>query len=162
MKSNGENFSKSLIGSFIGIGSLLIFQSFSGTVIFIFLIFLIPLSIYSLIVIFKYKNQRQIRSTKLFLWLLAFLLSFSYNFYINESIRTEANNLVTKIESYKLNNGQLPQNLQEIGVLEKDIDNKIIVVFYYNEKRGVNLSYTGTYMDMYIYDFKEKIWNITH
>ena len=146
---------RSLIISFLGMSSLLILQSFSGTVIFLFLIFLIPLSIYSLIVMFKGKKQRQIRSIKLLLWFLAVIFSFCYNFYINESIRMEAKNIVTKIENYKLDKNKFPENLKQIEVLSKDIKNKIILIFYFDEKNQVHLSYLDTYTQIYTYNFKE-------
>ncbi len=125
-----------------------------------FLIFLIPLSLYSAFIMYKKKDERKLRATKLAIWAVAIavILATHYNRHINT--RMVANAIVASIEKYKSDTGDYPDNLEIIGVSNQHL-RKQLGRFRYNYRNGkASLFYRVTYIiyDTYSYDFEQKEW----
>lgn len=163
MIKNNKNISLfNIKGALIGSAILLALTlpRNSGFIIFLFLFFLIPVSIQSLVIMLRDKNQRKTRGLKLAIWSFAITVSAGYNFYIHTSTRAEANNIVASIEGYKATNGKYPDSIEQIGLSEKGLRQKLGMSGYHNENGKVDFFYGITYIiyDTFDYNFKEKSW----
>ncbi len=131
-----------------------------GFILIFFLLFFIPLSLYSGFVMYRKKDERKLRATKLVIWavVIIVILATNYNRHINT--RFDANAIVKSIEKYKSDTGDYPNNLEIIGVSNQHLRKQLGMSGYYYNDGKARLFYSVTYIpfDTYSYNFELKVW----
>ena len=145
-------------GTIFGCVSLLLFTlpPHGGFLLVLFLLFIVPLSVYSTVIMYRDKQQRKIRAIKLFIWAVSILVVVGVNYHRHINTRIAANNIVASIERYKSATGKYPDNLDQIGVTKRSLRNKLGMSGYYNENGKASLFYGVTFIvfDTYNYNFE--------
>jgi hypothetical protein len=134
----------------------------SGT----FLMLLVPIFCvwipYSLFVIFRSPDRRQIQINKLIFWsvLIAFLSCLHWYYYY--STREFANSVVIKIIGFKDSEKRYPSSLTEVGISNDQLKENLGLAGYFKEENSMpQFFYSSTFdgFDTYYFDFKNNKWN---
>jgi hypothetical protein len=151
-----------IIGTLIGCTLMLLvtLPSHGGFMFLFFLLFLVPSSLYSVIVMYRNKEERKLRTTKLSIGLIASLITVSFNYYRYINTRAKANNIVVAIEKYRSELGYYPKDLEAIGLSKIKLRNQLGMFGYFYNNGQPNFFYAVTYIifDTYSYNFELKEW----
>ena len=154
--------SKNLIGTIIGCGIMLSLSlpRNQGLVIAGFLLFLIPLSLYSLFVMYRKKEERKLRATKLAIWSLGVVAIVATHYYYSVNTRNVANSAIETILQYKKEHNQYPEALETIGIPSKEYRAKHRISYSTNKKNNPAFYYFVPFglRNSYHYDFNEAEW----
>lgn len=111
------------IGTAIGCTLMLLLTvpRYGGFLLGLFILFLIPLFLYSGIRMHRHKSERKIRGVKLAVWVSAIFVSLAVNYYRYSYTRDTANDIVAKITKYHETKGSYPSNLEVLGYERKSL-----------------------------------------
>lgn len=125
-----------------------------------FLIFLIPLFLYSGVRMYRCKNELNTRGKKLAIWMSAIIVALAVNFHRHSSTRDAANGVVAQIVRYHETNGTYPSSLGALGYDSKSLKASLGPHGYFNKDGKPSFFYAVPYIvfDTYHYDFLYKQW----
>lgn len=131
-----------------------------GFLLGVFLLFLIPLFVYSGIRMGRHENELKIRGKKLTIWTAAIFVTLAVNFYRYSSTRDTANDVVGTIVKYHETSGTYPSSLDVLGYDSKSLKLSLGWYGYHNKDGQPSFLYSVPYMpfDVYRYDFNSKQW----
>lgn len=150
------------LGTAIGCTLMLLMTlpRYGGFLLGFFLLFLIPLFLYSGIRMYRHKSERKVRGEKLAVWMSAILVTLVVNYYRYSYTRDAANEVVAKIASYHEINGFYPRNLEVLGYDSKSLKSRFGMYGYHSKEGQPSFLYGVPYMifDTYRYDFHSRKW----
>ncbi len=131
-----------------------------GFLLVFFLLFLIPLSLYSGIRMYRNKSERQLRGKKLAVWSATIFVALAVNFYRYNDARDVANDVVASIVKFHDTNGTYPSSLEVLGYNSQSLRSSLGWYGYHNKDEQPSFLYGVPYMafDSYHYDFHSGQW----
>lgn len=120
----------------------------------IFLIFWLPYSVY---VIVKKPERRKIQSYKVGIWFLMIATVLATHQVRKVYTREYANSVVLKIEQFQLKQGRYPSSLEEIGINQAELKDKLSLP-HYSHKPQFYYADTVMIFHMWTYDFGRREW----
>lgn len=133
---------------------------YGGFLLGFFMLFMVPLLLYSGIRMYRHNNELEMRRRKLAIWLAAIFVTLAVNGYRYSSTRDAANNVVAEIVKYHENNGTYPINLEALGYDGKSLKSNLGMYGYHNKDGQPSFFYGVPFMifDTYRYDFHSGKW----
>lgn len=162
MKSCSERFYVKYLGTIISCGVMLLLTvpRHSGFVLGIFIMGLVPYFLYSGVRVYWYRNELSTRATQLAIWVSAITFAVGVNYYRYTATRSEANDVVAKIEQFHAMHNAYPSSLEDIGYGRSALRKSLGLHAYSNEKGKPSFFYGVPYIiyDTYQYDFNSRQW----
>lgn len=150
------------LGTAIGSALMLLFTlpAHGGFLLFFFLVFLVPLFLYSGVRMYRYQHELNTRAKKLAIWMSAILVALAVNVYRYTSTRDAADDVVSKIVQYHETNGTYPSSLETLGYESKSLKANLGMYGYSNKDGTPSFFYAVPYIvfDSYHYDFHSGEW----
>ena len=139
---------------------LLTVPRYGGFLLGFFLLFLIPLFLYSGVRMYRHKNELKVRGTKLAIWMAAIFVTLGVNFYRYNFTRDAANSVVAAIVKYHETSGIYPSSLEGLGYGGKSLKSSLGMYGYRKTDGQPSFFYGVPYMifDTYRYDFDSERW----
>lgn len=150
------------LGTAIGCVVMLVLTvpRYGGFLLGLFLVFLIPLFVYSGIRMVTHANERKLRGTKIAIWMLAIGIVLGVNFHRHYITRSLANDVVAKIVEYHQIHSVYPSSLEAVGY-DRRLLNETLRVHGYSDRDGEPIFFYGVpyqIYDAYQFDFTSKQW----
>lgn len=112
---------------------------------------------YSVFVIVRKPEKRRLQSLKVGIWVLVLAIVLAIHFVRHREARSHADAVVRKIERYRETQGLYPERLEEIGISQADLKEKLVMPHYSNRP---TFYYANTMVafHMWSYDFSAHQW----
>jgi hypothetical protein len=120
----------------------------------IFLIFWLP---YSLYMIVRKPERRKVQSIKIGIWFLMIAIVLTIHQVRKVDTRNYAGSVVLKIEQFHQNQGRYPDSLDQIGISQAELKDKLSLPHYSNKPQFYYAD-TVTIFHLWTYDFGRHEW----
>ena len=153
-----RTFRSSVIFSAV-VGAVLAQRHFGMGLVLVLLI-LAPWVVVSAATAYGRPEQRSILVARICIWVVMCALVVGWHFYLHQTTRTKAQEIVDKVLAFQRSTGAFPENLLMVGITDEERKQLLGLSFYRREERDATLVYASTYMTFETeqYSFSTRRW----